>query len=67
MKYEKNKTYYVIAKLWLGEFEGFIKIGDNKEEITKLFNERYKSTEEHSFGITEESFVLYELNELLEE
>lgn len=66
MKYEKSKNYYVIAKLWLGKFESFITIGDNKEEITKLFNERYKSTEEHSFGVTEESFVLYELKELEE-
>lgn len=27
-----EKTFYLIAKYWLGYLEGFIKIGDDKEE-----------------------------------
>lgn len=53
-----SKTFYLIAEFWLGEFKGFIKIGDNKEEILKLFNERYSSCD---FGVTEQSFKLYEV------
>ena len=53
-----DKPFYLIAKFWLGKFEGFIKIGDDEEEITKLFEKRYKCTDEHAFGITEESFSL---------
>lgn len=57
-----EKTFYLIAKYWLGELEGFIKIGDNKEEITKLFQDKYMSTPEHDFGVTEESYQLLEVN-----
>ena len=53
-----SKTFYLIAEFWLGQFKGFIKIGDNKEEILKLFNERYKSCD---FGVTEQTFKLYEV------
>ena len=35
-----EKTFYLIAKYWLGELQGFIKIGNDKEEIMKLFQER---------------------------
>ena len=28
-----EKTFYLIAKYWLGELQGFIKIGNDKEEI----------------------------------
>lgn len=56
-----EKTFYLIAKYHLGELEGFIKIGDDKEEITKLFQERY-CWKENTFGITEESHQLLEVN-----
>lgn len=60
-KKDLEKTFYLIAKYWLGKLEGFIKIGNDKEEITKLFKERYMSTEEHDFGVTEESYQLLEV------
>lgn len=66
MRKEKLKnTFYLIAKYWLGELVGFIKIGDNKEEIIKLFKEKYMN----DFGVTEESYQLLEVNtkDLLEE
>ena len=36
-KKELEKPFYLIAQYWLGNLEGFIKIGDNKEEIIKLY------------------------------
>ena len=57
-----EKPFYLIAKYWLGKLEGFIKIGDNKEEIIKLFKDKYMSTEKHDFGVTEESYQLLEVN-----
>ena len=60
-KIDLNKTFYLIAKYWLGELEGFIKIGDNKEEIVKLFRDRY-TWKENTFGVTEESHELLEVN-----
>lgn len=61
-KKELEKTFYLIAKYWLGNLEGFIKIGDNKEEIIKLYKDKYMWTKEHNFGITEESYQLLEVN-----
>ena len=52
-----EKTFYLIAKYWLGELQGFIKIGNNKEEIVKYFNEHYNG----DFGVTEESYELLEV------
>lgn len=60
-KIDLNKTFYLIASYWLGDFRGFIKIGDDKEEITKLFEERYM-WKENTIGITEESHRLLEVN-----
>ena len=60
-KIDLNKTFYLIAKYWLGDLQGFIKIGDDKEEITKLFEEKYM-WEPNTFGITEESHKLLEVN-----
>lgn len=57
-----EKPFYLIAKYWLGKLDGFITIGDNEEEITELFNERYKSTPEHNFGVTEESYSLLKVS-----
>lgn len=61
MKLNLNKPFYLIAKYWLGEFQGFIKIGDDKEEIKKIFDERYM-WRENTFGVTEESHELLEVN-----
>ena len=60
-KIDLDKTFYLIAKYWLGEFQGFIKIGDDKEEIKKIFDERYM-WRENTFGVTEESHELLEVN-----
>lgn len=60
-KIDLNKTFYLIAKYWLGDFEEFIKIGDDKEEITKLFEERYM-WKPNTFGVTEQSHKLLEVN-----
>lgn len=57
-----EKPFYLIARYWLGDLDGFITIGDNEEEITELFNERYKSTIEHDFGVTEESYSLLKVS-----
>lgn len=57
-----KKPFYLIAKYWLGKFDGFIKIGDNEEEITELFENKYMSTPEHNFGVTEESYSLLKLS-----
>ena len=56
-----EKTFYLIAKYWLGRLEGFIKIGDDKEEIMKLFEEKYM-WKENTIGVTEESYQLLEVN-----
>ena len=61
IKKDLDKTFYLIAKYWLGQLQGFIKIGDNKEEITKLFEERYM-WKPNTIGITEESYDLLEVN-----
>lgn len=57
-----EKTFYLIAKYWLGELQGFIKIGDDKEEITKLFEDKCMWSRKNNFGITEESYQLLEVN-----
>lgn len=41
--------------------QGFIKIGDNKEEIIKLFEEKYM-WKPNTLGITEQSHKLLEVN-----
>ena len=61
MKLNLNQPFYLIAKYCLGEFQGFIKIGDDKEEIKKIFDERYM-WRENTFGVTEESHELLEVN-----
>lgn len=57
MKIQNNKIYYVIAEYWLSELRGFIKINDNKNEILELYNNKYNG----DFGVTEQSFKLYEV------
>lgn len=56
-----EKTFYLIAKYNLSGLEGFIKIGDDKEEITKLFEEKY-TWKAGDWGVTEESYQLLECN-----
>ena len=57
MEIQNDKTYYVIAEYWLSKLRGFIKIGDDKNEILELYNNRYNG----DFGVTEQSFKLYEV------
>ena len=60
-KIDLSKTFYLIAQYWLGDLEGFIKIGDDKEEIMKVFRDKY-TWKENTFGITEQSHKLLEVN-----
>ncbi len=41
-----NKTFYVIVRYWAGNIDGFVTVGDDKEEIIEIFNERYMKAEE---------------------
>lgn len=56
-----EKKFYLIAEYWLGNLQGFIKIGDNKEEMVKLFEDKYM-WKENTLGITEQSHQLLEVN-----
>lgn len=60
-KIDLTKTFYLIAEYWLGDFERFVKIGDNKDEIMEVFRERY-TWKDNTFGITEQSHKLLEVN-----
>lgn len=61
MKINYDKPFYLIAEYWLEDIRGFIKIGNDKEEITKLFEERYM-WKPNTLGITEASYRLLEVN-----
>lgn len=63
MKMEINydKPFYLIAEYLLGDLRGFIKIGNDKEEIKKIFEEKYM-WKPNTFGITEISHELLEVN-----
>lgn len=61
MKVNYDKPFYLIAGYWLGELQGFIKIGDDREEITKIFKDKYMWTA-GDFGVTEQSFELLEVS-----
>lgn len=61
MKINYDKPFYLIAKYWLGDLRGFIKIGNDKEEIKKIFEEKYM-WKPNTFGITEVSHELLEVN-----
>lgn len=39
MKVNYDKPFYLIAEYWLGDLKGFIKIGDDREEIEDYFNQ----------------------------
>ena len=61
MKINYDKPFYLIAEYWLGDLRGFIKIGNDKEEIKKIFEEKYM-WKPNTFGITEVSHELLEVN-----
>lgn len=54
-----EKTFYLIAWYEMGQLRGFVKIGDDKEEITKLFEDRYM-WKPNTMGVTEYSYQLLE-------
>lgn len=61
MKIDLNKPFYLIAEYWLGDLKGFIKIGDDREEIEKIFLDKYACLP-GSFGVTEQTHQLLEVN-----
>jgi hypothetical protein len=61
MNMDLNKPFYLIAEYWLGDLKGFIKIGDDKEEIEKIFLDKYAWLP-GSFGVTEQTYQLLEVN-----
>lgn len=40
MKLNLDKPFYLIAKYWLGDIKGFIKLGDDRKEIEEIFKEK---------------------------
>lgn len=60
-KKDLEKTFYLIAWYEMGQLRGFVKIGDDKEEITKLFEDKYV-WKPNTMGITEYSHQLLEVN-----
>lgn len=59
---ELEKTFYLIALYdVLGDLQGFVKIGDDKEEISKYFEEKYM-WKPGTLGVTEDSYQLLEVN-----
>jgi len=62
MKIDLNKKFYLIASYWCGKIDGFVTIGDDKEEIIKIFEDRYMITPRNSWGVTEASYKLLEVN-----
>lgn len=61
MKLNLDKPFYLIAKYWLGDIKGFIKLGDDRKEIEEIFKEKYM-WKPNTFGVTEESYKLLEVN-----
>lgn len=61
MKIDLNKPFYLIAEYWLGDLKGFIKIGDDREEIEKIFLDKYAWLP-NTWGVTEQTYQLLEVN-----
>lgn len=61
MKLNLDKPFYLIANYWLGDIQGFVKLGDDRKEIEKIFQEKYM-WKPNTFGVTEESYELLEVN-----
>ena len=50
----KGKTFFLIAKYWLDDLVGFVKIGDDREEIIKEFEKKlYENGVKYIAGIDE--------------
>lgn len=60
MKLNLDKPFYLIAEYWLGDIQGFVKLGDDRKEIEKIFQEKY-AWKPNTLGVTEQSFELLEL------
>lgn len=56
-----EKTFYLIAWYEMGQLRSFVKIGDDKEEIIKLFEDKYM-WKPNTMGVTEYSYQLLEVN-----
>ena len=61
MKLNLDKPFYLIVNYWLGDIQGFVKLGDDRKEIEKIFQEKYM-WKPNTFGVTEESYELLEVN-----
>lgn len=61
MKLNLDKPFYLIAEYWLGDLKGFIKIGDDREEIEKIFLDKYAWLPS-TWGVTEQTYQLLEVN-----
>ena len=61
MKLDLNKPFYLIAEYYLGDCSHFIVVGDDREEIEKIFLDKYASLP-GKFGVTEQTYQLLEVN-----
>lgn len=61
MKLNLDKPFYLIAEYWLGDLKGFIKIGDDREEIEKIFLDKYAWLP-NTWGVTEQAYQLLEVS-----
>lgn len=61
MKLNFDKQFYLIAEYLLGDIQGFVKLGDDRKEMEKIFQEKYM-WKPNTFGVTEESYKLLEVN-----
>lgn len=61
MKLNFDKQFYLIAEYWLGDIQGFVKLGDDRKEMEKIFQEKYM-WKPNTFGVAEESYKLLEVN-----
>ncbi len=54
-----EKKFYLIAWYEMGQLRSFVKIGDDKEEIIKIFDDKYM-WKPNAMGVTEYSYQLLE-------
>lgn len=50
MKLNLDKPFYLIAKYWLGDIKGFIKLGDDRKEIEYLTIKPMLEKEKQEYG-----------------
>ncbi len=60
MRLNLNKPFYLIAEYWLSDLKGFVTIGDDREEIEKIFLDKYAWLP-GNFGVTEQTYQLLEV------